>query len=92
MVMCCYVNKISLVTERIGFACFKLIHKCINSAVTLICRLRIDANLFEIPEVDPKGKRGRKSKKGAKIKSFFDMIKDSTTNWIEETITWLCSS
>ena len=54
--------------------------------------LRIDANLFEIPEVVLKGKRGRKAKKGAKIKSFFDMIKDSTTNWMEETIIWWCSS
>ena len=69
-----------------GFSCFKLIHLYINSGVTLISRLRIDANLIEIPEVAPKGKRGRKTKKGAKIKSFFYMIKDSTINWMEENI------
>ena len=71
-----------------GFACLKLIHKCINSGVTLISKLRIDANLFEQPEVAYKGQRGRNAKNGAKIRSFLDMIKDPSTTWFKENITW----
>jgi hypothetical protein len=47
-----------------GYACVKLARTCQASGVTLVSRLRLDAQLHAFPGPVPAGKRGRKPKKG----------------------------
>ena len=50
-----------------AYACLDLARSCIKQGVTLVSRLRLDAQLFEFPKDSPVGKRGRKSIKGKRI-------------------------
>jgi hypothetical protein len=58
-----------------------------NLGVTLISRLRLDAQLFEFPENVPVGKRGRKSIKGKRI-NLKELIADLTQPWQALTVGW----
>lgn len=60
---------------------------CIEQSVTLISRLRLDAQLFEFPDDAPVGKRGRKSIKGKRI-NLKELLADLTQPWQDLTVSW----
>ena len=70
-----------------AYACMNLARVCIKQGVTLISRLRLDAQLFEFPEVVPEGKRGRKPVKGKRI-NLKALLDDSTQVWQSLTVNW----
>jgi DDE superfamily endonuclease len=70
-----------------AYACMDLASSCIKQDVTLISRLRLDAQLFEFPENVPVGKRGRKSIKGKRI-NLKELIADLTQPWQALTVGW----
>ncbi len=71
-----------------AYACIELGHQCKRLGVTLVSRLRLDANLYEFPEPPPKGKRGRKPLKGKRLKKLSDLAKDKDQAWIESKVDW----
>ena len=68
-----------------AYACMKLAQNCVKHKVTLISRLRLDAQLFESPEVKPK-RRGRPSVKGKRID--LKAMNDAKTMLVHETTSW----
>lgn len=64
-----------------GFACAKLALICFKMNIALVSRLKMNARIYAIPEPSPKGKRGRKPKKGARLISFNEMIKRDDLPW-----------
>jgi hypothetical protein len=70
-----------------AYACMDLARSCVKQGVTLISRLRLDAQLFEFPEVVPAGKRGRKPVKGKRI-HLKDLLNDPTQVWQPLTVNW----
>lgn len=49
--------------------------------IALVSRLQMNARIYSIPEASPRGKRGRKQKKGARLISFKEMIKQDDLPW-----------
>lgn len=70
-----------------AYACMDLARACIKQSATLISRLRLDAQLFEFPEVVPEGKRGRKPVKGKRI-NLKTLLNDPTQAWQSITVNW----
>jgi len=64
-----------------GFACAKLAWKCFKLNIALVSRLKMNARIYAIPEPTPKGKRGRRPKKGARLISFKEMIQREDLPW-----------
>jgi len=71
-----------------GFACIRLGHACIKNNVTLISRLRLDAALYDFPEIPAIKKRGRRPEKGSRSKSLKELSQDRTQAWIDAEIDW----
>lgn len=73
-----------------GLMAFKLGHRCLDFAnpVTLVSRLRLDAQLYDWPEKQPKGKRGPKPKKGKRQPSFKQRLADPKTIWHTISLPW----
>jgi hypothetical protein len=69
-----------------AYACMDLAMACIQQGVILISRLRLDAQLFEFPEVKPK-RRGRPSVKGKRI-NLKAVLDDSMQPWQSITVNW----
>lgn len=67
-------------------ACMVLAQTCINANVTLISRLRLDAQLFEFPEFVPR-KLGRKPIKGKRI-HLKTVLEDPKRAWQLHTVNW----
>ena len=80
---------IVLVTDG-GLTAVKLGLRCIRFAnpVTYVSRLRLDARLYDEPSEQPKGKRGRKPKKGGRQPSLKERLKDKATKWTKVSIPW----
>jgi len=70
-----------------GFACARLAWKCFKLNVALVSRLKMNARVYAIPEPSPKGKRGRKRKKGERLISFKEMVQKDDLPWAEAEIT-----
>jgi len=70
-----------------AYACMDLAKSCIKSSVTLISRLRLDAQLYEFPETKPAGKRGRNQIKGTRIQ-LKDLLTDTSQTWETLQVTW----
>jgi hypothetical protein len=70
-----------------AYACMDLAKTCIKQQVTLISRLRLDAQLFEFPETVPEGQRGRKPIKGKRI-NLKTLLADSMQDWQTHTVNW----
>lgn len=70
-----------------AYACMDLARSCIKQSVTLISRLRLDAQLFEFPEDSPVGKRGRTSIKGKRI-NLKELLVDLTQPWQSLSVSW----
>ena len=51
-------------------------------------RLRLDARLYDFPELPPPGKRGRKPKKGPRLPSLRQRLEDPEQPWRETEVAW----
>jgi DDE superfamily endonuclease len=71
-----------------GFAAVKLARACRRHQVALVCRLRLDAGLYEPPGEPPPGKRGRKPKKGPRQVKLTEWARRDDTPWEEVDIEW----
>ena len=69
-----------------AYACMALAQACVGQGVTLISRLRLDAQLFELVEPKPK-RRGRPAVKGKHI-DLKALVDDPTTPWKSLTVQW----
>ncbi len=82
-----WLNRASWILVGDGaYACMDLAHTCVDVGVTLISRLRLDAQLFEFPEFEPK-KLGRPPIKGDRI-SLKALLNDPEQIWQSSTIDW----
>ena len=70
-----------------AYACMALAKSCVKSGATLISRLRLDAQLYESPEVKKKGKRGRNRVKGKRIQ-LKELLVDPNQVWQTLTVKW----
>src|SRR5207237_2176190 len=64
-----------------GFAAVKLAPACRRHRVALVCRLRLDAGLYEPPPVRPAGRRGPKPKKGPRPAKVGGWARRRDTPW-----------
>jgi DDE superfamily endonuclease len=71
-----------------GFAAVALARACVNSQVTMVSRLRLDAALYHPPTRPPPGQRGRKPTKGARQRSLKIWAARSDTPWQETVVDW----
>jgi hypothetical protein len=71
-----------------GFAAVALAQACVNTQVTMVSRLRLDAALYHPPTPPPPGKRGRKPTKGARQRSLKVWAARADTPWQETTVDW----
>jgi DDE superfamily endonuclease len=71
-----------------GFASVELAHACQRHRVTLICRLRLDAALYDPPGPQPPGKRGPKPKKGTRQRRLTEWASDGATPWEALEVEW----
>ena len=71
-----------------AYACIELGHQCNDRGVTLVSRLRLDANLYEAPLPVPAGRRGRKPVKGARVMSLKQQALDTSLAWQECDVNW----
>jgi hypothetical protein len=56
--------------------------------ITYVSRLRLDAVLHDPPAAQPKGKRGKKPKKGIRIASLKRRLTDPDTQWERTEVAW----
>jgi hypothetical protein len=70
-----------------AYACMDLAKTCIKHGVTLVSRLRLDAQLFEFPDIVPAGKRGRKPVKGKRI-NLKTLLAFLAQPWQSITVNW----
>lgn len=77
-------QKITVVADS-AFATYALANTCIDKAISLISRLRLDARTFEFPE---KNKRGRPRLVGKRLPTFERMSKDQSATWNEVIVKW----
>ena len=82
-------REISLIGDG-GYAAVRLIQHCqqLLRPAKLISRLRLDACLHDFPGPQPKGKRGPKPKKGARLPSLAVQLKDPKTQWQKLKVVW----
>ncbi len=71
-----------------AYACVALAHTCQANQVTLVSRLRLDVRLYDFPEPQPKGKRGRKPKKGQRLPNLSELVNDPNQSWEETEVEW----
>jgi hypothetical protein len=73
-----------------GFAAVPLVACCqkLQNPMKLIARLRLDACLHDFPGPQPKGKHGRKPRKGARLPNLAQRLADPATKWRSLTILW----
>lgn len=70
-----------------AYAYMALAKTCVKSDATLISRLRLDAQLYEFPNVKPVGKRGRNQVKGLRIQ-LKGLLSDPSQTWQTLTVKW----
>jgi hypothetical protein len=71
-----------------GFAAVKLARDCQRHQVAMICRLRLDAALYDPPGPQPPGKRGPKPKKGQRQRRLTEWAGGSETPWEGIEVDW----
>lgn len=71
-----------------GYAVVELVACCQRLKVTLISRLRTDAQLHDFPGQQPSNKRGPKPKKGVRLRSLSAVFADPTTVWCGSEVDW----
>lgn len=80
-VVCRWIKRSWFLIGDGGYACIALAKDCVKNGVTLISRLRLDAQIFEFPPQTSTKKRGRKATKGQRlsIKTLAQMVRDLQT-------------
>jgi hypothetical protein len=71
-----------------GFAAVKLARACRRHRVALVCRLRLDAGLYDPPGEQPGGKRGPKPKKGRRQVKLSAWAQRPDTPWEDKEVEW----
>jgi hypothetical protein len=71
-----------------GFAAVKLAHDCQRHQVAMVCRLRLDAALYDPPGPQPPSKRGPKPKKGQRQRRLTEWAGDRETPWERIEVDW----
>jgi hypothetical protein len=71
-----------------GFAAVKLARACRRHQVALICRLRLDAGLYDPPGEQPASKRGPKPKKGRRQLKLNECAQRKDTPWEDKAVEW----
>jgi hypothetical protein len=71
-----------------GFAAVKRARDCQRHQVALICRLRLDAALYDPPGSPPPSKRGPKPKKGPRQRRLTEWAGGADTPWEEIEVDW----
>jgi|TARA_B100001167_G_C16756353_1_gene298930 hypothetical protein len=71
-----------------GFASFDLLEASCRLHITLICRLRIDAKLYDFPPELIQGKRGPKPKKGELMLPLKTLANDDKQPWKKKRLPW----
>lgn len=71
-----------------AYACVRLGWACIKHDVTLISRLRLDAQLYDFPTQPPAGKRGPKPSKGKRLPSLATLNLDDHQSWETVKLNW----
>lgn len=72
-----------LTAVKLGLTCCAL-----RQPVVWVSRLRLDARLHDWPGAQPKSKRGPKPKKGKRLKSLQNRLRDPNTQWQLTEIDW----
>ena len=83
----CPQRRVVLVLDG-GFAAVKLARACRRHGVTMICRLRLDAGLYDPPGAPPAGKRGPKPKKGPRQVKLQEWARRQDTPWEDREVEW----
>ena len=78
-------NRLIIIVADSSYAVIELLAS-VRHHVCVITRLRLDAALYDFVPQRPKGKVGRKRKKGERLKNLQDLVDDPTTRWIKITI------
>lgn len=86
-VVCQWLGRSWILIGDGGYACMDFAWACVKNRVTLISRLRLDAQLYEFPKPVPAGKRGRKPLKGKRI-HLKKLVDDKKQDWIECNVPW----
>ena len=73
-----------------GYAAVKLALCCVGlpTAVTLVCRMRLDAALYDPPPAHKPSRRGRVAKKGKKQRSLAKRLNDPSIKWTTIRVRW----
>jgi hypothetical protein len=71
-----------------GYAAVELVRACQELGIQLVSRLRLDAQLYDFPAPQPKGKRGPKPKKGARQRALAAVFADPKTVWCQAVVPW----
>ena len=73
-----------------GLMALKLGHRCLRytNPVTLVARFRLDAQLYDWPEQQPKGKRGPKPQKGKRQPALKQRLESPQTSWRTIRMRW----
>ena len=71
-----------------AFTAIKLCLRCKELDIVQISRGRFDLQLYDKPKKKPKGKRGRKAKKGKRQVSLKERLNDAKTVWERKVVKW----
>lgn len=71
-----------------GYACVRLAHTCIARGVTLVGRLRLDAQLHAFPDRNAPPRRGPKPLKGKRLPALKDRIAEARASGKDVEIPW----
>lgn len=73
-----------------AYAATQLVATCQNLTppITLISRLRLDAQLYGPPPVLPAGRRGPKPQKGPRLATLTDQLADPLLPWFSDAVPW----
>jgi hypothetical protein len=71
-----------------SYACVSFAWVCAQQQVTLISRLRLDAQLHDFPSPQPPHKRGKKPLKGNRLATLQSLVTDPTQVWQTVALNW----
>lgn len=71
-----------------AFACLRLGWICVPQQVTLMSRLRLDAQLYDFPTVPVRPRRGPKPRKGARLPALRDRVAEAQRAGDEVELYW----
>lgn len=71
-----------------AFACLRLAWVCVPQQVTLISRLRLDAQVYDFPTVPVRPRRGPKPRKGVRLPALRDRVAEAQRSGDEVELYW----